>query len=519
MQQIDYSKLRNDDDLYIKLREIYSPSEDEVIELNKFLLNNNKNAVIKEVVDVEYTRVNNSFIKLCTKDVDESGNVKQNFSWNFRYFRKNRSKFIFLYDAISLIEDYEANSFSFRKYCDKDPNIYHHLAVAYADIKHDSNKLEKALNEFIVRSPDVKGENIEHLLRDLLYLFILPTFFGFADFITCYVRKGMLKEASICNRVIADCLHSDEEARKVYYGFSDLLLGDYAKARVLIKDGIGYWNKNYGQNGKDRKLYPGKTLNEWDFNYYWALGMENWVNDDIDAATNAFESAKKFSGEAVAGRYLMDHFLNAINSGKAIIHIDKQLSLYMGYKDRAYKEKKRLDEKKKYIASQKQKLTDQISDRIDELAREWEVDSKKQVSPSAVEVEGKLEYEIWQTGDSANNAASLKQINEIKKDKKIDLLLDGSDRLHIRGRDVTDFFKRKSSSFVCLKYLIHQKGHVQEIDFIDHLEIEDQPIQRKIRYINSLLREFGLDDLFYVLWDRINIQADAKIAYIKKLNL
>jgi hypothetical protein len=133
-----------------------------------------------------------------------------------------------------------------------------------------------------------------------------------------------------------------------------------------------------------------------------------------------------------------------------------------------------------------------------------------------------LKYKAWRNVIGWQSV-SKKDIEKLKKDESIDLLLDEEERLFIKGKEETDFFKQKGKSFQTIKYMFINKGSVYYTEFYQELVRlnEGQKIRkglpkRTIRHLNSLLNKLGIqEDIYFNIKERVYISNKTAVCYIK----
>jgi len=150
------------------------------------------------------------------------------------------------------------------------------------------------------------------------------------------------------------------------------------------------------------------------------------------------------------------------------------------------------------------------------------------------ELEGeKLEYEIWES-KKGWRPASFSDIMSIKKDKKIIFLLDEDTHIYVRGKDKTNFFKKKKITYLLLKYFLQNRGssNIEDVfrkwwrikhkgkGFPSYRVITTQQkedIKRTIRHLNDTFHELDLkEELFLIGNERFCFPSDMKQCWIKR---
>ncbi len=136
------------------------------------------------------------------------------------------------------------------------------------------------------------------------------------------------------------------------------------------------------------------------------------------------------------------------------------------------------------------------------------------------------EYVVWESikGDWR---ASLKKIEALKESKSITLLLDENNEIFVNGKNKTMFFAKKPKSLASLIYLLENKGSCYIDNFIDGVnkmtkkgkKLKRSNVSRRIRYLNSILKELGIiNDIIFILGDRVYIPSNIKLCLIRKIN-
>ena len=133
------------------------------------------------------------------------------------------------------------------------------------------------------------------------------------------------------------------------------------------------------------------------------------------------------------------------------------------------------------------------------------------------------EYEVWENLKGAR-FLSREELQAVKKDKNITLLLDETGRIYSKGIDKTEFFRQKKVSYSLARYFLANRGSA----FLDDVLMEykrakrGKPVAKRsliraIRALNSLFKNEKIRiEIFFTNKDRLYISNDARVCAIKE---
>lgn len=456
------SKLTADDLFYKKMKRKHSFNKKQKIALNQFLKKGEKEW---EEVNFDLSVASKYYCMAYIESVTFYGHRCHE---KYIFLKKNRDKLIFLYDAESLIQDYESNDSSFERFSDEDPNIYLHLAISYW--RHKSNLTEQtlqALGEYIKRNPDARGKNVIETIEDNAYLFLLA-YEGFYLFYSCYLKMDMLKEAAITYSIFADCHFPDTKKKQSYYGYSYLLSEQYRNARISFREAENY-------------------------EYFWALGMEKWEGNSVEAAKEAFKKSRKFSEKDSSKEKLINYLLESLKLKKDITSMSLQMSLLDAWNKEARNKKRSVKKQtvKNSILNDLKDIVDKISSLEEEPLPQFEDHNPKYAKK-------------WDSKkDPAGNIINKKQFDELIKNKadyNIFIIDRGEYKMESVGEVYFNNKRMKNLTplgYRILVYTLERKGFPGDIfAFIKDCWHLPDPAERLKKDWHNVVHESGDPDEF-----------------------
>lgn len=310
-----------DDLVYRRNEKRHSFSESQEPEVMKCL---RKHLSGDEEINFKFSRTGGSYAVMSTTGRRELFCKRSDKGWHY------------LYDADSLIEDWESNnSKEFKKSNNKNPHIYLHLAIAYVSEKDDWRKSGEVLSEFIKNSPDANGEKVSETIEDYAWLFPV-SLYGFSIFARCYLGMNMLQEAALTYTAFGNLHFAKGKAEDSLDGYSHLLLGQFSEARTSLAK----YQKRMGHLPSD------DFKKNMTFKYYWALAMEKWQERKTEEAYAAIRNAKKLTDRGSPEEKLMTYLEGLIHSGKGLEAMPQQISLLNRWRENA--DADAVPEKKEY---------------------------------------------------------------------------------------------------------------------------------------------------------------------------
>ncbi len=159
----------------------------------------------------------------------------------------------------------------------------------------------------------------------------------------------------------------------------------------------------------------------------------------------------------------------------------------------------------------------------------FELAYKNVPAPTEIVKTEKVGFEIWESGKSSRDA-NHNQVESLKKNENIALLLDENERLHSTGEDRTEFFRKKEDTALLAKVLLRNRGHMLLSELQEQLRVGEKAtkspgrsaIERRVRHLSSLLHsECGVKEksVFYVEHDRVYCSSSARLAVIRQVSI
>ncbi len=418
------SKLSPNDILFNKLKRKYSLTKKLRVQINQFLQKGDKE---NEEIDIGSSRANKNYCVVVTKTVTYYGYTTS----RRRFFcKRNKDKLTFLYDEKSLIEDYESGHSCFKRFRDENPDIYHHLAIAYLDgsglLQHKES--HNSLKEFIKRSPYMKGDNVKETIIDYAYLFHNPAILSFSGWFFCFLEMGMINEAALTYTAMSECFVSDDKLRHGWYGYSYLLLEQFSKSEAFLGEGIERLTEHVKEKERTR-YYPNfnfyefnqlkDNLTDWKSKFYWAAGMKRWHQNKKELACKNFQNAIENINDDNPMNKLMDYLLNTVTSGEKPLCMSEQIPLLLKW----HEEKKKREQNKEALARKieavKKEATTQVSKDIDGAFKEVVSSVENPLSQFKDE---QLQYDLWVPKEDGVGCKVIAKLSEKDLENKLSSL-------------------------------------------------------------------------------------------------
>ena len=315
---------------YLKNKQRHSFPKSQEPKVTKCL---KKHLLENEEIDFKFSTIGGSYATINAK--------RETLGGRWLFCRIEKDMVSYLYDADSLINDWESNSSrEFKTFGSNDPYIYLHLAIAYQIKGCHLEECSHVLKEFIKRNPDARGKKVAQTIEDYAWLFVAH-FYGFAVFGSCYLDMGMLEESAIVSTAFANHDMVDEDKKEEFAGHAYFYLGQFSKARIALAK----LEERYA-----KVEHPSSDgLNLVRFQYYWALGMEKWEEGATIDAYKAIQIAKRLTKSGDPEEKLMTYLEGAINAGNNVVSMAQQISLLNMWRENTHADEKLVKEREEHL--------------------------------------------------------------------------------------------------------------------------------------------------------------------------